>query len=246
VEFLNQMLEHAAGQPWIYPVLLVFFFIDGFATILPSETAIVGLSALSLHSGQPNLWILGATALVGAMAGDNMAYMLGRKIGLTRWKWMRRPKVQKMFAWAHYELDKRGAVLIFTARYIPWGRVAVNYVAGQTGFRHRTFFFLDAFACVTWVCYSIGIGLLAGQWVHNNPLLGVGIAVAFAVILGIVVDHVLRWWHKHLEKKDTEKKDTEKKDQARAAAATAKAPTANPQELTQKAVAGVDLSKPAG
>ena len=246
MEFLNQMLEHAAGQPWIYPVLLVFFFIDGFATILPSETAIVGLSALSLHSGQPNLWILGATALVGAMAGDNMAYMLGRKIGLTRWKWMRRPKVQKMFAWAHYELDKRGAVLIFTARYIPWGRVAVNYVAGQTGFRHRTFFFLDAFACVTWVCYSIGIGLLAGQWVHNNPLLGVGIAVAFAVILGIVVDHVLRWWHKHLEKKDTEKKDTEKKDQARAAAATAKAPTANPQELTQKAVAGVDLSKPAG
>jgi len=238
VEFLNQMLEHAAGQPWIYPVLLVFFFIDGFATILPSETAIVGLSALSLHNGEPNLWILGGTALVGAMAGDNMAYMLGRKIGLNRWKWMRRPKVQKMFAWAQYELDKRGAVLIFTARYIPWGRVAVNYVAGQTGFRHRTFFFLDAFACVTWVCYSIGIGILAGQWVHNNPLLGVGIAVAFAVILGIVVDHVLRWWHKYLEKKDTEKKD-----HAREAAASAEAPKADPQ---RNAVAGVDLSKPAG
>jgi len=202
VDFLNQMLEHAAGQPWIYPILLVFFFIDGFATILPSETAIVGLSALSLHKGEPNLWILGATALVGAMAGDNMAYLLGRKIGLERWKWMRRPKVKKMFAWAQYELGKRGAVLIFTARYIPWGRVAVNYVAGQTGFRHRTFFFLDAFACLTWVGYSIGVGLLAGQWVHNNPLLGVGIAVAFAVALGFVVDHALRWWHKRLEKKD--------------------------------------------
>jgi membrane-associated protein len=205
VDFLNQMLEHAAGQPWIYPVLLVFFFIDGFATILPSETAIVGLSALFLHTGQPNLWILGGTALIGAMAGDNMAYMLGRKIGLDRWKWMRRPKVKKMFAWAQYELDKRGAVLIFTARYIPWGRVAVNYVAGQTGFRHRTFFWLDAFACVTWVGYSIGVGLLAGQWVHHNPLLGVGIAVVFAVLLGFVVDHALRWWHKYLEKKDEAK-----------------------------------------
>ncbi|MET3367038.1 DedA family protein [Arthrobacter sp. M2012083] len=236
MEFLNQMLEHAAGQPWIYPVLLVFFFIDGFATILPSETAIVGLSALSLHSGEPNLWILGATALVGAMAGDNMAYMLGRKIGLTRWKWMRRPKVQKMFAWAQYELDKRGAVLIFTARYIPWGRVAVNYVAGQTGFRHRTFFWLDAFACITWVGYSIGIGLLAGQWVHHNPLLGVGIAVAFAVVLGIVVDHALRWWHKYLEKKDL----------AREAAASNAAPAAESSNLSQKAVAGADLSNPAG
>ena len=64
---------------------------------------------------------------------------------------MRRPKVQQVFAWARYELEKRGAVLIFTARYIPWGRVAVNYVAGTTGFPHRSFFFLDAFACVTWV-----------------------------------------------------------------------------------------------
>ena len=39
---------------------------------------------------------------------------------------MRKPKVQKVFGWARYELEKRGAVLIFTARYIPWGRVAVN------------------------------------------------------------------------------------------------------------------------
>ncbi|WP_441412284.1 DedA family protein [Arthrobacter sp. 2MCAF14] len=239
------MLEHAAGQPWIYPVLLVFFFIDGFATILPSETAIVGLSALAMHRGEPNLWLLGATALVGAMAGDNMAYMLGRKIGLDRWKWMRKPKVQKMFAWAHYELDKRGAVLIFTARYIPWGRVAVNYVAGQTGFRHKTFFFLDAFACSTWVVYSIGIGSLAGHWVHNNPLLGVGIAVAFAVVLGVIVDHTLRWWHKHLEKKDGEKKDGEKKDGEKKEAASPEAAAADAGTAVN-AASGVDRSNPAG
>ena len=42
----------------------------------------------------------------------------------------------------------------------------------------------------------LGIGLLAGQWVHDNPLLGVGIAVVFAVILGFGIDHVLRWWHR--------------------------------------------------
>jgi membrane protein DedA with SNARE-associated domain len=78
----------------------------------------------------------------------------------------------------------------------------VNYVAGQTGFPHRTFFWLDAFACVTWVGYSIGVGLLAGQWVHNNPLLGVGIAVVFAVLLGVAIDHILRWWHKRLGRND--------------------------------------------
>ena len=133
--------------------------------------------------------------------------MLGRKIGLDRWKWMRRPKVQKAFGWARYELEKRGAVLIFTARYIPWGRVAVNYVAGSTGFPHRRFFLLDAFACLTWVGYSIGIGMLASSfpWLHHNPLLGAGIAVVFAIVLGILIDHVLRWWHKQLARNDADR-----------------------------------------
>ncbi|WP_454697939.1 DedA family protein [Arthrobacter humicola] len=204
MEFINEAVLHAAGQWWIYPILLVFFFVDGFAMVVPSETLIVALSAFSRQSGEPNLWILGATALVGAIAGDNMAYMLGRKIGLERWRWMRKPKVQKVFAWAHYELEKRGAVLIFTARYIPWGRVAVNYVAGTTAFPHRRFFVLDAFACVTWVGYSIGIGLLASSFplLHDNPLLGAGIAVVFAIILGVIIDHLLRWWHKRLGRHD--------------------------------------------
>lgn len=209
MEFINEAVLHAAGQWWIYPVLLVFFFIDGFAMVVPSETLIVALAAFSRHSGEPNLWILGGTALIGAIAGDNMAFMLGRRIGLHRWKWMRRPKVQKAFGWARYELEKRGAVLIFTARYIPWGRVAVNYVAGSTGFGHRRFFLLDAFACVTWVGYSVGIGILASSfpWLHNNPLLSAGIAVVFAIGLGILIDHLLRWWHKHLARNDAETVD---------------------------------------
>ena len=209
MEFINEAVLHAAGQWWIYPVLLLFFFVDGFAMVVPSETLIVALAAYSRQGGEPNLWILGLTALVGAIAGDNMAFMLGRRIGLHRWKWMRRPKVQKAFGWARYELDKRGAVLIFTARYIPWGRVAVNYVAGSTGFSHRRFFVLDAFACVTWVGYSIGIGLLASSfpWLDHNPLLSAGIAVVFAIVLGVLIDHLLRWWHKHLARNDAEKVD---------------------------------------
>lgn len=207
LEVINEAILHAAGQWWIYPVLLVFFFVDGFAMIAPSETLIVALAAYWRHSGEPNLWILGLTALIGAMAGDNMAYFLGRRIGTDRWRWMRRPKVQKVFSWARHELDKRGAVLIFTARYIPWGRVAVNYVSGSTGFRHRTFFWLDAFACMTWVAYSLGIGLLASSfpWLHDNPLLSVGVAVGFALVLGFVLDHAITVFHRWRDTVDARK-----------------------------------------
>ncbi|WP_138443257.1 DedA family protein [Sinomonas susongensis] len=204
---LDHAILHAAGQWWIYPILLLFFFIDGFAVIAPSETLIVALAAYWRHSGEPNLWVLGLTALVGAIAGDNTAYMLGRGIGTDRWRWMRRPRVQKMFGWARHELDKRGAVLIFTARYIPWGRVAVNYVAGSTRFRHRTFFWLDAFACLTWVGYSLGVGLLASSfpWLHHNPLMSAVVAVVFALILGVVLDHLITLLHRWRDAKDAER-----------------------------------------
>ena len=61
-------------------------------------------------------------------------------------------------------------------------------------------------ACVTWVAYSIGIGLLASSfpWLHHNPLLSAGIAVVFAIVLGILIDHLLRWWHKRLARNDAE------------------------------------------
>ena len=95
MEFINEAILHAAGQWWIYPILTIFCFIDGFVPILPSETLIVALGALSVTSGQPNMWFVMLAAAVGAIAGDNMAYLLGRRVGVERFRWMRKPKVHR-------------------------------------------------------------------------------------------------------------------------------------------------------
>ena len=114
---------------------------------------------------------------------------------------MRRPRGAKAFAWAGKELEKRGAILIFTARYIPVGRIAVNFTAGATWFPWRRFVLLDGIAVVTWAGYSVAVGTFAGRWVHDNPLLGVGIAITFAVVIGFVVDHAMKYLHHVLEKR---------------------------------------------
>lgn len=201
MEFLNHMILHAAGAWWIYPVLLAFCFIDGFFPVLPSETLIVALAAVSVMSGQPNMWLTMLAGAVGAVAGDNVAYLLGHRIGTTRFKWMRRPRSAKALHWARYELDKRGAMLIFTARYVPVGRVAVNFTAGATGYPHRRFFVLDVFAALTWVGYSWGIGTVAGHWVHQHPLLGAGIAIVFAIVIGFIIDHAMQYVHRWHDRK---------------------------------------------
>jgi hypothetical protein len=33
-------------------------------------------------------------------------------------------------------------------------------------------------------------------------LLSAGIAVVFAIVLGVLIDHLLRWWHKRLGRND--------------------------------------------
>ncbi len=194
---LNRLIEHSANQWWIVPLVMLFCLIDGFFLFLPSETAIVALAAISSKLGEPNIWLLLVGGAIGAIMGDNIAYFLGRKLGVSRFRWMRRPRTAKAFEWARKELDKRGAVLIFTARYIPVGRIAVNFTAGATRFPWKNFFWLDFAAALTWSGYSVGIGTFAGRWVHHNPLLGVGVAIVFAIIMGFIVDHamkfILRW-----------------------------------------------------
>ena len=201
IDQINVLIEHSAAQWWVIPLVSLFCLIDGFFLFLPSETAIVALASLSALSGEPNIWLLIAGASVGAVAGDNIAYFLGKTLGTTRFKWMRKPRGARAFAWASRELEKRGAMLIFTARYIPVGRIAVNFTAGATHFPWRRFVVLDGIAVVTWAGYSVAVGTFAGKWVHDNPLLGVGIAIAFAIAIGFLVDHCMKYVHHFLEKR---------------------------------------------
>ncbi|WP_237759911.1 DedA family protein [Arthrobacter alpinus] len=201
IDQINVMIEHSAAQWWVIPLVALFCLIDGFFLFLPSETAIVALASIASRNGYPNIWLLILGASMGAIIGDNIAYWMGRKLGVQRFAWMRRPRVAKAFAWAGMELDKRGAVLIFTARYVPVGRIAVNFTAGATSFPWRRFVVLDGIAVLTWASYSVAVGTFAGRWVHDNPLLGVGIAIAFAIAIGIFVDHALKRVHRHLDRR---------------------------------------------
>jgi membrane-associated protein len=189
---VNDVILDAAGSGWIYVLLFGLCIIDGFFPPVPSETVVVALAAVAMTSGVPNLWLVIVLAAIGAIIGDNTAYVIGRSIGARRFRWMRRPKASGAFAWAGSQLDKRGALLIMAARYIPVGRIAVNMTAGATGFHRVRFFWLSVIAGCSWALYSVGIGVLAGHWVQDNPLLGVALAVGIAMAIGLIVDFVNR------------------------------------------------------
>jgi membrane protein DedA with SNARE-associated domain len=63
-------------------------------------------------------------------------------------------------------------------------------VAGASGLSHRRFVGLTALSAAAWASYSILVGLVAGSWVRDNPLLGAAGAVVVAVLVGIMLDRV--------------------------------------------------------
>ena len=190
VDIINDLILQAAASPWLYLVMFATAVIDGFFPPIPSETVLVAAAAVAASTGETNVPLLIAVAALGAMIGDNIAYAIGRSVGTTRFGWMRRPKVAAAFDRAQRTLSRNGAPLILGARYIPVGRVAVNMSAGALGYSWRRFLPLSILGGVTWAAYSAGIGLLAGHWLEDQPLLSAVFGIAFALILGVVIDRV--------------------------------------------------------
>jgi membrane-associated protein len=179
-----------AASPWIYPLTFGLTVLDAFLVVVPSETVVVSLGALAASSGQPLLWILGPVAALAAMIGDSLTFAIGRSIGGHRPRWMRRPRIAAALDWAGRALDRRAVVVLLTARFVPFGRIAVNLTAGATGFRYRRFVLLTAIAGCAWAAYNIGIGALFGRVFADVPLLAVVVSIVVAIGVGIAADAV--------------------------------------------------------
>ena len=192
MDAVNELIAQTVSSPWIYLMVAVVVFVDAFFPPVPSESVVIAAAAASITLGQPNIALIVACAAVGAIVGDNVTFAIGRGVGVTRFQWMRRPRMQAAVGWARAGLDRRAAVLLLTARYIPVGRVAVNLVAGASGFSRRRFFGLSILAGLSWAAYSVTVGLLAGHWLHGNPLLGMLAGIAMGVATGVLVDVGMR------------------------------------------------------
>lgn len=190
MDVINELILQAVSSPWLYLVMFATAVIDGFFPPIPSETVLVAAAAVGVSTGSANLVILGLVAAVGATVGDNIAYAIGRSVGTRRFRWMRRPRVASVFVRAQRTLTTHAAPLILGARYIPVGRVAVNMSAGALGYPWRRFLPLSIVAGLSWAAYSTVLGVLAGQWLKDQPLLSALLGTLLALGLGLVIERI--------------------------------------------------------
>ncbi|WP_438353324.1 dienelactone hydrolase family protein [Microbacterium sp. CJ88] len=188
---IDDALAALAGSPGALPLLFALVLGDAFLVVLPGEAAVTAYAAISVSQGVPPLVAVIGVAAAAAMTGDFICYTVGRLVGLDRWAWMRRPRVARAFGWARERLERSTASVLFSARFIPFARLAVNLTAGAGRMPFGRYGLFAGGAAVLWAIYQAFIGAAVAQLIPGAPLLAVVISIVVALSVGALLDVVL-------------------------------------------------------
>jgi membrane-associated protein len=151
----------------------------------PGETALVAAAVLA-SQGKLQIWLVIMIGVASAIIGDNIGYLLGRKIGrqvLEAPGPAHRHRLEAIAAGDRF-FEKHGPKAVFLARWIALVRFAAAWLAGINRMPMKQFFFWNALGGLTW---GITFGLVGyyGGKAATGVLEKVGIAGA--VVLGLML-----------------------------------------------------------
>lgn len=178
-----------------YTVITIACGLDVLFPPIPSETVVISASVLAAHQQGLSVWLIMPLAALGALAGDNAAYWLGRRVG--GWavpRIFRGDQARRRLAWAQEELARRGPSLVIVGRFVPGGRTAACVTAGTLRMPWRTFVAADAVAALAWAVYAVLIGQLGGHLFEHSTWKAVAFSIAVGLALTAAVEVGRRAW----------------------------------------------------
>lgn len=183
------MLHLDVDAPVAYVIALVAPALDALFPAVPSETAVVALGVTTAGSADWRIGALIALAALGAFIGDNLSFLVGRRLG---------PHVDRRvpagsrraerLAWAKHALERYGTRVIIVCRFIPGGRTAVTLSCGVLGYPWRSFLPASALAGGLWATAAFLIGRLGGSAFEDRPWAGLLLALAVTTGLSLLVE----------------------------------------------------------
>jgi membrane-associated protein len=180
---LNPLLNLHGWQAYALVGALVFAeasILIGF--VFPGETAVIlGGVAASRHN--VNIVVLIALVVTCAIAGDSIGYLVGEKWGrsLLRTKFMRNR--QRVLNAVFDQLNRRGAIAVFVARFTAFLRAVVPGLAGISGMPYRVFLPANAAGGLVWGTAYCLLGYILG---HAYTRVEHASGIASDILLGLI------------------------------------------------------------
>jgi membrane protein DedA with SNARE-associated domain len=134
-----------------YPGIAAIVGLESAGVPLPGETALLAASYLAA-TGHLSLPLVISSAALGAIAGDSLGYLAGRRGGrrlLERYgRYVRLSPKRLQRADAYFE--RRGMATVFLGRFFPLLRITAGPLAGASKMPYRKFLLANATGAVTW------------------------------------------------------------------------------------------------
>ena len=179
---------------WIYAILFVIIFCETGLVItpfLPGDSLLFIAGALAATGGM-DVHILVALLIVAAVLGDAVNYQVGAWAGPRIFKddnarYLKKSHLDK----AHAFYEKWGGAAIILARFTPFLRTYVPFVAGMSRMSYRQFALYNITGGMVWVASLTYLGYFFGNiaWVKANQgfmVIGIVIVSLIPVLIGVI------------------------------------------------------------
>ena len=157
--------------------------------VFPGETAAILGGVLASKGGVDLAGIL-AVVVVCAIVGDSVGYAVGERWGRQLLQLGPLRKRQKGIDTALDQLNRRGPVAVFVARFSAFLRAVVPGLAGLSSMHYRTFLAANAAGGLCWGVLYVLLGYFVGQSVEKAT--GIASDVVLGLILVVIVVLVVR------------------------------------------------------
>ena len=200
----------ALGPDWLDPEFLIstFGILGVLAVVFAESGLLIGFflpgdsllftTGLLVADGKYvtyPLWVVCPLITIAAIAGDQVGYLFGRKVGPALF---RRPNSrlfkQENLVKAHEFFEKYGARSIVLARFVPIVRTFTPIVAGVSRMNYRVFVIYNIVGGILWGTGVTVLGYFLGQvpFVKDN-IETILILIVLVSVLPIVVEFVRNW-----------------------------------------------------
>jgi membrane protein DedA with SNARE-associated domain len=178
----------------IYLLVGLVIAVESLGIPLPGEIVLVSAALLS-SQGHVNPWIVGACASAGAVVGDSIGYVIGRRGGKPLLEKLGR-RFPKHFSSAHIASAERsferwGMWAVFFGRFIALLRIFAGPLAGVLRMRYWKFLTANLMGGVIWaggttaVVYYVGV--VADAWLKRFSWLGLVAALLVGLASMLIV-----------------------------------------------------------
>ena len=147
-----------AGMIFVETGLLIGFF-------LPGDSLLFSAGLVAAARDDINIAFLIFSIFLAAFIGDQVGYVIGRKVGRPYLEKHKSKRMQKMLVKSEKFYERYGWWSVVIARYIPWVRTFVPPIAGTVKMNYYKFLSANALGALLW-----GVGItLAGYYSGSIP-----------------------------------------------------------------------------